>query len=135
MGLKLTKEIVNSLAQAGIIYKVSPYGLGKKAIRKEEKILMPLSFRSALCNYYNTSLPKGSLREDFFVQHVEKCLYLKTGIDRRTPDFVVGEYIFEVGGPSKNYEQIKDKKNAFLVKDIALSGDKELPLSLFGLLY
>lgn len=135
VGLKLAKEIINSLAQTGIIYKIPPQGRGKKAVRKEEKILMPLSFRSALCSHYGVASPKGSLREDFFVQHVGKCFYLKTGVDRRTPDFVVQDYIFEVGGPSKNYEQIKDLKNAFLVKEALPLGEKEIPLYLFGFLY
>ena len=96
---------------------------------------MPLSFRSALCSYYGLSVPKGSLREDFFIQHVGKCFYLKTGKERRTPDFLVQDYIFEVGGPSKGFEQIKSLKNAFIVKDGLSVGDREIPLSLFGLLY
>ncbi len=135
VGLKLAKEIINSLAQTGIVYKIPPLAKGKKAARKEEKILMPLSFRSALCSYYGVAPPKGSLREDFFVQHVGKCFYLKTGIDRRTPDFVVQDYTFEVGGPSKNYEQIKNSKNAFLVKEAFSLGEKEIPIYLFGFLY
>lgn len=135
VGLKLTREIINSLAQTGIVYKVPPMGTGKKAVRKEEKILMPLSFRSALCSYYGVSPPKGSLREDFFIQHVGNCSYLKTGITRRTPDFVVGDYIFEVGGPSKGYEQIKHMEKAFLVKEAIPLGNKEIPIYLFGLLY
>lgn len=135
VGIKLAKEIINSLAQTGIVYKIPPYGKGKKAVRKEEKILMPLSFRNALCSYYGISPPKGSLREDFFVQHVGRCFYLKTGIKRRTPDFVVGDCIFEVGGPSKGYKQIKHMEKAFLVKEAIPLGNKEIPLYLFGLLY
>ena len=135
IGLKLTREIINSLAQTGILYKVPPHGKGKRAVRKEEKILMPLSFRSALCGHYGVTPPKGSLREDFFVQHTGSCSYLKTGIKRRTPDFVVDNYIFEVGGPSKGYEQIKHMEKAFLVKEAIPLGKKEIPLYLFGLLY
>jgi len=135
VGLKLTREIINSLAQTGIVYKVPPHARGKKAVRKEEKVLMPLSFRSALCSHYGVAPPRGSLREDFFVQHVGKCSYLKTGIKRRTPDFVVDNYIFEVGGPSKGYEQIKDMRRAFLVKEAIPLGRREIPLYLFGLLY
>lgn len=143
VGIKLAKEIVNSLNQTGLIYKVPPYGTGKKAVRKEEKILMPLSFRSALCGHYGVSVPKGSLREDFFIQHVGSCSYIKNGIERRTPDFVVGDHIFEVGGPSKGYGQISSmksssktkEKQAFLVKEAVSLGKGEIPLYLFGLLY
>ena len=135
IGIKITKEIVNSLARTGLIYTIAPHGSGKGAVRKEEKILMPLSFRSALCSYYGISPLKGALREDFFVQHVGHCDYLKTGVERRTPDFVVGDYIFEVGGPSKNYGQIKGMKNAFLVKEASFQSKEEIPIYLFGLLY
>ena len=135
IGIKLVRDIINSLTQAGIIYKIPPQGQGKSAARKEDKILMPLSFRNALCSYYNFPTPKGSLREDFFIQHVGNCNYLKTGIKRRTPDFVVGNYIFEVGGSSKSHEQIVGLKNAFLVKEAISLNKNEIPIYLFGLLY
>jgi len=135
VSIKLVKEIIGSLAQAGIIYAIPPLGKGKKAVRKEEKILMPLSFRAALCSYYGVVAEKGSLREDFFVQHVGECHYLKTGIERRTPDFVKNGFVFEVGGPSKSYSQIAKTMNAFVVKEgLGLKKD-ELSLYLFGLLY
>jgi len=135
VGVKLVREIINSLTQTGIIFKIPPHGRGKKAVRKEEKILMPLSFRSALSDHYKINVSRGSLREDFFVQHIKECFYLKTGVSRRTPDFVVGDYIFEIGGPSKNYKQIKNMENAFIVKEAITAGKKEIPLYLFGLLY
>lgn len=135
VGLKLAREIITSLTQTGIIYKIPPFGKGKKAIRKEEKVLMPLSFREALCGYYGVSSPKGSLREDFFIQHVGECFYLKTGIKRRTPDFLIRDCVFEVGGPSKGFEQIKDMKKAFLVKEAISLENNEIPIYLFGLLY
>jgi len=135
VGIKLVKQIISSLQQTGIIYLIPPTGAGKKAVRKEEKILMPLSFRAALCNHYNLAVPQGALREDFFVQHVSDCRYLKSGKERRTPDFVVRDYIFEVGGPSKSTEQIEGWKNAYLVKEAVSSSEKEISLYLFGFLY
>ena len=74
-------------------------------------------------------------KRGLLVQHVGHCDYLKTGVERRTPDFVVGDYIFEVGGPSKNYGQIKGMKNAFLVKEASFQSKEEIPIYLFGLLY
>ena len=133
--IKSIKEILSALSYTGLIYLIPADGVGKKSVRKEEKILMPLSFRAALCAYYGVSVPIGSIREDFFVQHVGHCSYFKTGIKRRTPDFVVGKYIFEIGGPSKGYEQIKEKANAYLVKEGFPTGKKELSLYMFGLLY
>ncbi len=135
VGIKLTKQIVSSLQQTGMIYLIPPAGAGKKAVRKEEKILMPLSFRAALCNHYNLPIPQGAVREDFFIQHVSGCRYLKSGKERRTPDFVVRDYIFEVGGHSKSVAQIKGWKNAYLVKEMVSSSENEISLYLFGFLY
>ncbi|RLJ00179.1 MAG: hypothetical protein DRP03_01365 [Candidatus Aenigmatarchaeota archaeon] len=135
ISIKLVKEIISSLERSGILYKIGPYAKGRKSVRKEDKILMPLSLRSALCSYYGILPEKGSIREDFFVQHVGDCFYLKTGKIRRTPDFVVGNYIFEVGGKSKSSRQILDLENAYLVKEgVNLSG-KERSIYLFGLTY
>ncbi|RLJ02169.1 MAG: hypothetical protein DRP10_02160 [Candidatus Aenigmatarchaeota archaeon] len=134
VSINFVRDLLYSLEQTGIIYRVAPYGKGK--VRKEEKVLMPLSFRSALCLHYNENPDKGGLREDFFVQHVGKCFYFKTGIERRTPDFVVDDCVFEIGGPSKGFEQIKKYKKAFLVKEaILLEKEKEVPIYLFGFLY
>ncbi|MBI2666249.1 ATP-binding protein [Candidatus Woesearchaeota archaeon] len=133
--IRMAKEMVSLLALSGLLYLIPPNGVGKSAVRKEEKILMPLSLRSALCTSYGASIPIGSLREDFFVQHVGKCSYYKTGIERRTPDFVVEDYIFEVGGPTKGFAQLQEKKNAFLVKEGFPVGEKEISLYLFGFLY
>ncbi|MAE13905.1 hypothetical protein CMO92_05035 [Candidatus Woesearchaeota archaeon] len=133
--IKFVREMIYSLSQTGILHLVSPSGRGTSSVRKEEKILMPLSFRSALCTSYGVAPPKGSIREDFFVQHVPGSTYLKTGVQRRTPDFVVQDHIFEVGGPSKGSKQIQGMKNAYLVKEVLTTGEKEIPLYLFGLLY
>ena len=96
---------------------------------------MPLSLRSALCSYYGILPEKGSVREDFFIQHIGDCFYLKTGKIRRTPDFVVGDYVLEVGGKSKGYAQILNMENAYIVKEgINLSG-KERSIYLCGMTY
>lgn len=129
------QEIVRMLAYSGLVYIIPPEGAGHKAIRSEDKILMPLSFRAALCEEYGTVPSLGGIREDFFIQHVSEAKYLKTGVERRTPDYIVGENIFEIGGESKGWEQLKNKKNAYLVKDTVLVQDREIPLHLFGFLY
>ena len=133
--VKFTKEAVHLLSLAGLFHIVPPEGMGHKAIRSEDKILMPLSFRSALCEAYGVAAPVGALREDFFIQHVKEANYLKTGSERRTPDYSVRGYIFEVGGPTKGWAQLKDRKNAYLVKEALSMERNEIPLYLFGLLY
>lgn len=133
--VKFTKEAVHLLSLAGLFYIVPPEGMGHKAIRNEDKILMPLSFRNVLCDSYGVQPSTGGLREDFFVQHVQNARYVKTGAERRTPDFAVGDYIFEIGGPSKGWNQLSDRKNAYLVKESTAVEKNEIPIYFFGLLY
>lgn len=51
-------------------------------------------------------------------------------------DFLVdGKYIFEVGGESKSFGQIKDIQNSYLVIDTDTENKNKIPLWLFGFLY
>ncbi|WP_076930107.1 hypothetical protein [Proteiniphilum saccharofermentans] len=51
-------------------------------------------------------------------------------------DFKIAQYTFEVGGRSKTQEQIKNRPNAFIVKDNIEYGYKNvIPLWAFGLNY
>jgi len=44
--------------------------------------------------------------------------------------------IFEIGGKNKNFKQIKDVKNSYLVIDTDYTTQKnKIPLWLFGFLY
>jgi len=132
---RLVQEMIRLLSYAGLLYIVPPEGSGHKAIRREDKILMPLSFRNALCESYGVPTSIGGIREDFFVQHVSDAKYLKTGVERKTPDFLVGNSIFEIGGESKGWSQLKNMENAYLVKESLLFEDKEIPIYAFGFLY
>lgn len=132
--VKFTIELVRLLSISGILIIVPPHGTGHKAVRGEDKILLPLSFRNALCEYFGLPVEMGALREDFFVHHVTDAKYLReTG--RKMPDYVVGNNVFEIGGASKGKEQIKGLKNSYVVKESLSVKDKEIPLYLFGLLF
>lgn len=52
-------------------------------------------------------------------------------------DFLVdGMYLFEIGGPGKSFEQIKDITNSYLALDgIEFGRGNKIPLWLFGFLY
>ena len=46
------------------------------------------------------------------------------------------KYLFEVGGPGKSFEQIKDEPDSFLAVDETETGHgNRIPLWLFGFLY
>ncbi len=131
---KFVIEIVSLLEKAGLLKVVEPYGKGKKGIRKEHKIFFPLSFRYNLAKKFNVIPSKGALREDFFVQHVKNCNFFMEGKEK-TPDFIVDDMVFEVGGRSKSFTQVKKFEKAFLVKEAVMFNENEIPLYLFGLLY
>lgn len=76
----------------------------------------------------------GNKRETFFnsqLQAVASVTMPQKG------DFLVnGEYLFEVGGSGKSFEQIKDVPNGFLALDNMETGvGNRVPLWMFGLLY
>jgi len=102
-----------------------------KALAKPEKILLShpnLNF--ALSNNVNI----GSLRETFFVNQ----LSFKHKIEiANKGDFLIDEkHIFEIGGKNKDYQQIADIENSYIVADDIEFGYKnKIPLWLFGFLY
>ena len=50
--------------------------------------------------------------------------------------FVDGRWLFEVGGKSKGFKQIKGIEDSYVVSDgIDIGHGKKIPLWLFGLLY
>lgn len=76
----------------------------------------------------------GNIRETFFLNQlsVKHTLEYIEGTD-----FLVDhQYLFEVGGKSKNNHQIKNKENSYLVvDDIEYGMGNKIPLWLFGFLY
>ncbi len=76
----------------------------------------------------------GNLRETFFLNQVMNKHNVHAS---RFADFIVDRtYTFEIGGPSKTNEQIRDIPNAFIAADgIEGGGGNKIPLWLFGFLY
>lgn len=76
----------------------------------------------------------GTIRETFFANQVSACYSLQYS---RKGDFLTeGKFIFEVGGATKSFEQIKDEADSYLaVDDIEIGVGSRIPLWLFGFLY
>ena len=76
----------------------------------------------------------GTIREVFFnnqvgVRHV-------TTFPPRGDSLVDGRHLFEIGGPRKSFEQIKDVPSSYLALDgIEVGRGNKIPLWLFGFLY
>jgi len=124
-----TLKYLTLLANAKLLNLVSYENKTIGALTKPDKILLNNTNLSYL--YGNTNI--GSMRETFFVNQVSAVENL---VLSRHGDFMVDNYIFEIGGKNKTYNQIKDLPNSFIVADDIEVGHKnKIPLWLFGMLY
>jgi predicted AAA+ superfamily ATPase len=74
----------------------------------------------------------GSIRETFFFNQLSQIHRVSAS---KFGDFMVDEkYTFEVGGPNKNFQQIKGVPNSYLAIDVKNSVGNKVPLWLFGML-
>ncbi|MCD6227175.1 ATP-binding protein [Candidatus Micrarchaeota archaeon] len=112
-----------------VLKRVYPCGKGVKMVRKEAKYYLPFPYRYSLCDSLNKSPDIGSLREEFFINHINSC-YLKTN-SKSTADFNVKNMIFEIGGSGKRGKQNAD----YIVFEGLDTSKNKIPLFLFGLLY
>jgi hypothetical protein len=76
----------------------------------------------------------GTLRETFFANQIGLKHQLTLAPKGH---FVVNDtYTFEVGGPSKSFQQIAGIKNSYLaVDEMPLGINNKIPLWLFGFMY
>jgi predicted AAA+ superfamily ATPase len=116
------------LQKSRIITPIKKYS--KKVSKKPEKLLFSNSnILFSYANEFDKEVDTGTVRETFFVNCFDSIFYSDIG------DFKVGEYIFEVGGRKKSFQQIKDVENSFVVADIDYTvNDRKIPLWLFGFL-
>lgn len=101
-----------------------------KQSRKPEKLYFKnTSILQTISNDLKITIDVGTTRETYFVSCFKDIYYSDIG------DFKVGDYIFEVGGKSKDFTQIKNIVNSYLALDIDTSTNKsKIPLWIFGLL-
>ena len=132
------KDYLSKLDDAGLIKLLMQNSLSMKAFDKPQKIFL------ANPNLMYTKEPNiGNLRETFFVNQLDnyyknRQLLNDNGIyASKKGDFICEEkYIFEVGGKSKGFEQIKDLPNSYIASDdLEIGFGNKLPLWIFGFLY
>lgn len=129
---KTLLEYLFYLNDANILKSLHKDNYGISLLQKPEKLYI------ANTNYIfaiNEKSPNiGSLRETFFFNQLSnnyKLTYPEKG------DFKVNNnYIFEVGGKSKNQKQIINLMNSFIAADdLEIGFENKIPLWLFGFLY
>ena len=124
-------KMLYSLSRAGLLNLLASNSDKLKNLSTPEKILCgDTNLMFAL-----TEAPdRGALRETFFFNQlaaVAQITYPKRG------DFLVNEkFLFEIGGPNKGFEQIKDIPDSYLAIDnLEIGHGARIPLWLFGFLY
>jgi predicted AAA+ superfamily ATPase len=120
---------INILEKAELLYTLDKESHGMKRIQKPSKIYLNNTNLSYCLFQDNPN--KGTIRETFFLNQLKakyRISYPEFG------DFLVNsKYLFEIGGKSKNYRQIKDINDAYLViDDVEISYANKIPLWLFG---
>lgn len=119
------------LDRAGLLALLSQEAKSFKRLVKPDKIYLGDSnLMYALTNQVDV----GTLRETFFYHQMRQAhnVVLPAKGDFRVDD----TYLFEVGGPSKDYSQIKDVPNSYLAVDgIEYGWGSRIPLWAFGFMY
>ncbi len=128
------EKYVNLLEKAFILQKISPEGNG---VMKEPKILLALPYR-LIYRQYDECV--GALREDFFIDSMIQLgfevSYLKTNRGEKTPDYVLDNILFEIGGATKGHSQFKgfSTKKKIILTHPGKIDEVRRPLFFVGLL-
>jgi predicted AAA+ superfamily ATPase len=125
------RDYFHYMEQAGLIMQLQSDTGGIRALGKVEKVY--LDNPNLIYSLANEAADMGNLRETFFLNQMSVNHKV---VSSDKADFVIGEYIFEVGGRNKGQKQIAGLDNAYIVKDDIEFGYRNiLPLWTFGLNY
>jgi predicted AAA+ superfamily ATPase len=120
------------LEKAGVVSLLNSSTQGIRALGKPEKILFD---NPNIMHAFATSVNVGTQRETFFANQLSKAGHTLT-LDKQGDFRVDDHYIFEIGGKSKSWEQIRGLKNSYIAADdIEFRWQNKLPLWYFGFLY
>ncbi len=124
-------KMLHALHRADLLTLLTDNTKNLKSLGRPEKIFLN---NPNLMYALGTNTEIGTVRETFFVNQLMQTHNLKYP---PKGDFLVDDtYLFEVGGASKTFNQIKDEPNSFLAVDNTEIGYKSrIPLYMFGLLY
>ncbi len=126
----LAIRIVSDLEKTGMVIPIFPCKKAGLDVKKEPKIYLTVPLRQFFLKQ-GVEINKGSLREEFFANHLRDLCYLKGERGEKTPDFRFKETIVEVGGESKSAYQNPD----IIAADGLSTTGNRVPLFLFGFVY
>ncbi len=123
-------RLLDLLDQAKIIKLLNSENEKLSYLKKPEKIFLENTNFAYLFAEGKANI--GSVRETFFFNQLSQSHRVTAS---KFGDFMVDEKnTFEVGGPNKNFQQIKGVPNSYLAIDIQNSAGNKVPLWLFGML-
>jgi len=119
------------IEEAGMIAQLRDITGGIKGLGKVDKIY--LDNTNLIYSLANDNSNTGNIRETFFLNQMRVKYDV---IFSPMADFLIGDYVFEVGGKNKGLKQIQGIDKAFIAKDeIELGYLNTIPLWQFGLTY
>ncbi|MBR4838448.1 MAG: ATP-binding protein [Bacteroidales bacterium] len=128
---ELGLRMLYALDKAQILALLTSKTKNYKYLFKPDKIFLGnTNLMHVLC----PKIDKGNERETFFLSQ------WRTAHDVKYPkkgDFIINDnYLFEVGGKKKGFDQIADVPNSFLaIDDTEIGYGNRIPLWMFGMLY
>lgn len=128
------QKYVELLEKAFVLHRVLPKGTN---VTKEPKILFTPPYRLLFKQYEDCI---GDLREDFFVDAISRLNlelgYLKGTRGEKTPDYLVGDLVCEIGGRNKGRSQFKgySAKKKIIFTQPGMLDDMRRPLFFAGML-
>jgi predicted AAA+ superfamily ATPase len=123
-------RLLDLLHQAKLIKLLNAESEKLSYLQKPEKIF--LENTNFVYLFADGKANIGSIRETFFFNQLSQIHRVSAS---KFGDFMVDEkYTFEVGGPNKNFQQIKGVPNSYLAIDVENSVGNKVPLWLFGML-
>lgn len=125
-------QYINYLSQSCIINAVHTASKSYKTLSKPDKIFLHNTNISYSFGGIDTNI--GCVRETFFLNQVRSH---HTVHSAKKGDFLVdAKHTIEIRGGSKNYKQIANPEDSYIVADdIIIGTGNKIPLWLFGFLY
>ncbi|MBE6323811.1 MAG: ATP-binding protein [Bacteroidales bacterium] len=124
-------KMMYALQRADLLILLTDNTKSLKTLSRPEKIFLN---NSNLMYALGGKTEIGTIRETFFINQIKQVL--PVSYPAKGDLLVDKQYLFEVGGASKTFDQIKDESNSFLAVDnTEIGSGNRIPLWMFGLLY
>ena len=124
-------KLLDLMDKAALVRRLYATNGGMNMLTKPEKILF---YNPNLMHCLTPQVDSGTMRETYLASQigVDHQLYMPNKGDLVVDD----KWLFEVGGKRKDFSQIKNMEDSFVVSDnIEIGHGNKIPLWLFGLLY